>query len=55
MLPDAARAQLDLDDDHRTRAIDERELTVADWRLSLKLEWDYESFTGQAGAALPAR
>jgi hypothetical protein len=54
-LPDGTQAELDLDDDHRTRAIDERELTVADWRLSWKLEWDYESFTGHAGAALPAR
>jgi hypothetical protein len=54
-LPAGAMAELDLDDDRRTRAIDERELTVADWRLSWKLEWDHESFSGQSGAALPAR
>ena len=54
-LPAGATDELDLDDDRRTRAISERELTVADWRLSWKLEWDYESFSGQAGAALPAR
>jgi hypothetical protein len=36
-LPDEAKAELALDDDHRTRVIDERELTVADWRLSWKL------------------
>jgi len=54
-LPDEAKAELDLDDDHRTQAIDERDLKVADWRLSWKLEWDAESFGGDPDAALPAR
>jgi hypothetical protein len=54
-LPDEAKAELALDDDHRTRVIDERELTVADWRLSWKLEWDAESFSGEPDAAIPAR
>ncbi len=54
-LPEEAKAELDLDDDHRTMAIAERDLTVAQWRLSWKLEWDAESFTGDPGAATPAR
>jgi hypothetical protein len=54
-LPQEATVELDLDDDHRTRAVDERDLTVADWRLSWKLEWDAESFSGDPDAALPAR
>lgn len=54
-LPEQAKAELDLDDGHRTRAINERELTVADWRLSWKLEWDAESFGGNPDAAIPAR
>jgi hypothetical protein len=54
-LSGEAQAALDIDDDHRTRVVSERELTVADWRLSWKLDWDHESFTGQPGAALPLR
>ena len=54
-LPQTAKDELALDDGHRTRVVDERELTVADWRLSWKLEWDAESFGGQVGAAMPAR
>jgi hypothetical protein len=54
-LPAEARAELDFDDDHRTRAISERDLTVADWRLSWKLEWDDVSFSGDPDAATPAR
>lgn len=54
-LPEKAKAELDLDDDHRTRVVDERDLTVADWRLSWKLEWDAESFSGDPEAAIPAR
>jgi hypothetical protein len=54
-LPDDARAELDLDDDHRTRAVSEREHTVALWRLSWKLEWDAESFDGNVDAATPVR
>lgn len=54
-LPPAARNQLDLDDGHRTRTVAERDLTVADWRLSWKLEWDSESFSGEPRAAIPAR
>jgi hypothetical protein len=38
-----------------TRAVSEREHTVAAWRLSWKLEWDAESFGGDLGAATPAR
>src|SRR5579875_331653 len=45
-LSEEAKAQLDLDDDRRTRAVDWRELTVSDWQLSWKLEWDAESFSG---------
>jgi hypothetical protein len=54
-LPEEAKAELALDDDHRTRVVDERELTVADWRLSWKLEWDAESFSGDTESAIPAR
>ena len=54
-LPQDAKDELDLDDDHRTRAVPETELTVAAWRLSWKLEWDEMSFGGEADAATPAR
>jgi hypothetical protein len=54
-LPATAKAELDLDDDRRTRAISESELTVAAWRLSWKLEWDEVSFTGDSDAATPGR
>jgi hypothetical protein len=54
-LPDEAKAELDLDDDHRTRAVSESEHTVALWRLSWKLEWDEESFGGDPDAGTPAR
>jgi hypothetical protein len=54
-LPELAKAELDLDDDRRTRCIDEREHTIAAWRLSWKLEWDAVSFGGDPEAAIPAR
>jgi hypothetical protein len=54
-LPEEAKAALDLDDDHRTQAVAETDLTVARWRLSWKLEWDDESFSGDTDAATPAR
>lgn len=54
-LSDDAKAELDMDDDHRTRAVSETDYTVALWRLSWKLEWDDLSFTGDADAAIPAR
>jgi hypothetical protein len=54
-LPKSAKEELDLDDDARTRAVSETELTVAAWRLSWKLEWDYLSFSGDPDAATPAR
>jgi hypothetical protein len=38
-LSDDAKAELDLEDGHRTRAVSEREHTVVAWRLSWKLEW----------------
>jgi hypothetical protein len=54
-LPNEAKAELELDDAHRTQAISETDLTVAKWRLSWKLEWDAESFRGNPDAATPAR
>lgn len=54
-LPDTARAALDVDDEVLTQAIDARDLTVAAWRRSWKIELDGESFNGREGAALPAR
>jgi hypothetical protein len=54
-LPEEAKAELDLDDDHRTRPVSETEHTVALWRLSWKLEWDDVTFAGDPAAATPAR
>ena len=54
-LPGEAKALLDLDDDHRTHAVPETEHVVTHWRQSWKLEWDEESFGGDADAAIPAR
>jgi hypothetical protein len=54
-LPEPAKAELDLDDDHRTHCIDEREHTIAARRLSWKLEWDAVSLSGDPEAAIPAR
>lgn len=53
-LPPEAKEELDLDEP-RTQAIAETELTVIRWRLSWKLEWDAETFGGDADAATPAR
>lgn len=50
-----ATSELSLDDDHRTRVADERDLTLADWRFSWKLEWDADSFSGNEDASIPAR
>jgi hypothetical protein len=54
-LPQEAKDELDLDNDDRTQAVAETELTVAKWRHSWKLEWDAASFTGKSDAATPAR
>ena len=54
-LPDEAKALLDLDDGHRTRAVPETEYTVAEWRRSWKLEWDADSFGADPEAATPGR
>ncbi len=51
-LPQTVKDEID---DDRTKAISDTRQTVANWRLSWKMEWDEESFGDHPSAATPAR
>jgi hypothetical protein len=51
-LPQAVKDEID---DDRTEAISDTRQTLANWRLSWKMEWDNESFGNNPSTATPSR
>jgi hypothetical protein len=54
-LPQTAQDALDLDNNERSGAFDEADLSVAKWAASWKLDFDAATFSGESPGATPTR